>query len=72
MNNEKFIKYKKYIMEKLYEFTDELTGEIMEKENVTSGDIYPEQSFELENHYESISSILLEVVAQNSTEDFDE
>lgn len=58
-------KYKDYIMEKLDELTDDLTAKIMDKEGVTTGDIYPDQHFALENNYESIAKILLDVVEQN-------
>lgn len=64
-------KYKDYMMEKLDEFTNKLCAEIMKKENVTSGDIYPNQAFDLDMHCESIVNILLEVVEQNK-EDYDE
>ena len=57
--------YLNQIIEKLDEFTNELTREIMEKENVTKGDIFIEQTFELEEHYEKIAKILLEIVEQN-------
>lgn len=65
MNNKKIIEYKKYIMDKLDEITDEITIEIMDKENVTSGDISPEQALELYEHYDAIANILLKVVNQN-------
>ena len=65
MNNKKIIEYKKYIMEKLDEITNEITSEIMDKENVTSGDISPEQVFELDEHCNAIANILLKVVNQN-------
>lgn len=65
MNNKKIVEYKKYIMEKLDEITNEITREIMDKENVTSGDIFPEQVFELDEHYDAIAKILLKVVEQN-------
>ena len=60
--------YKKYIMEKLDDLTDILAVEIMDKEGVTSGDIFPEQKFNLENSYETIAKILLEVVKQNKNQ----
>ena len=65
MNNEKFFEYQEYITEKLDAFTNELISEIMERENVVSGDILPEQMFELDKHYEIIAGILLKVVEQN-------
>lgn len=58
-------KYKKYIMEKLNDIVNDVTSEIMEEEGVTSGDIFPWQQFTLENNYESITKIILEVVEQN-------
>lgn len=66
MNNKKNVEYTKYIMEKLDEISNEITSEIMDKENVTSGDIFPEQVFELDEHYEAIAKILLKVVEQNN------
>ena len=58
-------KYKNYIIEKLDEYVSTLCGEIMEKENVTHGDTYPEQAFALEMLYEDIAEIVLEIVEQN-------
>lgn len=57
--------YKKYIVEKLNEVANEICGEIMDKEGVTSGDIFPHQEFTLQANYESIAEIILEVVEQN-------
>lgn len=61
--------YKKYIVEELDNFTNEITKKIMDKENVTSGDVTIEQVFELEKHYEEIANILLEIINQNKNVD---
>lgn len=58
-------KYKSYIIDKLEEFANNLCGEIMEKENITHGDIDPEQVFHLAMIYENVADLLLEIVEQN-------
>lgn len=58
-------KYKYYMLGEIKEFLNKLVCEVMDKEGVEYGDIYPEQEFELNDCCESIVDIMLEVVEQN-------
>ena len=61
--------YKYYMLGEMKEFINKMLGEVMDKEGVTHGDVYPEQEFELEDHLEDIVDILLDIVEQNKDEE---
>lgn len=49
----------------LANYCDGLMCRIMEDQDIPTGDIYPEQAFELEHHIDGVAGILMEVLNQN-------
>lgn len=56
---------KEYILEKLIDVINDVTYELMVKENINTGDISPEQTWILDESIENIAKIIIEVIEEN-------